>query len=287
MTQTQTDRAAATAAGRDGIFRREAERLGYAAVLTPVNAPLRELAVGRIRLEAAIGGYEGTTGERETLFHVLVGECTLEARGAWGETTVRNAGERRDVFSGLPTTIVLQPDTDYQITSTSPTVDVAVASAPLVGTAGGPPAVVRPQDVRVHEIGEDYYARTVREVIGGDGPATRLRAGETISPVGRWSSWPHHDFDANSDNAPDFEEVFLYFTKPARGWGLQRRTGLYSNLDEVDDVVVVRNGDAAVLPLGDHPVVAGVVSELLYVWFYFSPIAKNYSKWAEDVGGYA
>jgi 5-deoxy-glucuronate isomerase len=136
-------------------------------------------------------------------------------------------------------------------------------------------------------IGEDYYARTVREVIGGDGPAARLRAGETINPTGRWSSWPHHDFDADPDNAPHFEEVFLYFTKPSRGWGIQRRTGLFSNLVEVDDVIVVQNGDAAVLPLGDHPVVAGVESELLYVWFYFSPIAKTYARWAEDVGGYA
>jgi 5-deoxy-D-glucuronate isomerase len=55
----------------------------------------------------------------------------------------------------------------------------------------------------------------------------------------------------------------------------------------VDDVIVVRNGDAAILPLGEHPVVAGVDSSVLYVWFYMSPIPKIYSKWAEDLGGYA
>jgi 5-deoxy-glucuronate isomerase len=269
-----------------GISRRGEERLGYSPVLTPENAPLRELAVGRVRLDGAVGGYEAETGDRETVLHVLVGECTIEAEGDWGHTVVQKAGERRDVFSGLPTTVVLQPGTAYSISPTARTVDVAVASAP-VPAASGAPAVIRPQDVQVHEIGEDYYARMVREVIGGGGPASRLRVGETINPVGRWSSWPHHDFDANPDNAPHFEEVFLYFTKPGRGWGVQRRTGLYSNLTEVDDVFVVRNGDAAVLPLGDHPVVAGVESEVLYAWFYFSPIAKTYSKWAEDVGGYA
>lgn len=271
----------------EDLFRRGPESLGYAPVLTPESSSLQELAVGRIRLDAAIGGYEGQTGERETLLHVLVGECSVEAEGSWGRASVHNAGERRDVFSGLPTTIVLQPGTRYSVIPTARTVDIAVASAPVDPSLTAPPAVVRPQDVRVHEIGEDYYMRTVREVIGGDGPASRLRAGETLNPVGRWSSWPHHDFDADPDNAPLFEEVFLYFTKPGRGWGVQRRTGLYSDLSEVDDVTVVYNGDAAVLPLGEHPVVAGVDSELLYVWFYFSPIPKLYARWAEDVGGYA
>jgi 5-deoxy-glucuronate isomerase len=288
---TQTDRSNTTKswhpAACDDVFIRAAEVLGYERVLTPESAPLQELSVGRLRLDADTGGYEGETGECETLLHVLVGECSVEAEGPWGHSAVRNAGERRDVFSGLPTTIVLQPGTRYSVVPTARTVDVAVASAPVDPALAAPPAVVRPQDVRVHTIGEDYYMRTVREVIGGDGPASRLRAGETINPVGRWSSWPHHDFDANPDNAPLFEEVFLYFTKPARGWGVQRRTGLYSDLSEVDDVIVVNNGDAAVLPLGEHPVVAGVDSELLYVWFYFSPIPKVYARWAEDVGGYA
>jgi 5-deoxy-D-glucuronate isomerase len=269
------------------VFRRGAESLGYTPVLTPENSRLRELSVGRLRLDAGVGGYEGETGNRETLLHALVGACTVEVDGPAGHTTIRGVGERRDVFSGLPTTIVLQPGTAYSIIPTARTADLAIASAPVEPSSPAPPAVVRPQDVRTHMIGEDYYARTVREVIGGDGPASRLRAGETINPIGRWSSWPHHDFDASPDNAPHFEEVFLYFTKPGHGWGIQRRTGLYSDLSEVNDVIEVANGDAAILPLGDHPVVAGVDSELLYVWFYFSPIPKTYARWAEDVGGYA
>jgi 5-deoxy-glucuronate isomerase len=269
------------------VHRRGDEPLGYAPVLTPENSTLRELSVGRIRLDAEAGTYEGDSGDRELLLHVLVGTCEIEASGDWGAETIRDAGERRDVFSGLSTTIVLRPGTRFRITSTSRTSDLAVASAPVDSDLSGPPAVVRPQDVRVHEIGEGHYLRSVREVIGGEGPATRLRAGETVNPVGLWSSWPHHDFDADPENAPKFEEVFLYFTKPARGWGLQKRNGLFSDLTDVDDVLVVRNGDAAVLPLGDHPVAAGVDNELLYVWFYFSPIPKVYARWAEDVGGYA
>lgn len=263
-------------------------RQGYQPTLTPANAPLRELSVGRIRLDKkGIGKYTGDTGENEVLLHILVGQCTIETSGRWGRQTFKQLGERVDVFSGLPTSLVLGPRTKYTVTPVTRTIDIAVASLP-VGRAGRSiPTVIRPQDVMVHTIGEGHYLRTVREVIGGEGPALRLRAGETINPTGLWSSWPHHDFDANAKLAPQFEEVFLYFTKPRSGWGMQRREGLYSNLERVDDVVVVRNGDAAILPLGEHPIVAGVDSSVLYVWFYMSPIPKIYSKWAEDLGGYA
>ncbi len=268
--------------------RRDEVKEGYTPVLTPENAPLRELSVGRLRLDKKIGGYKGDTGGRETLLHILVGQCSIECTGTHGKRKFERLGERPDVFSGLPTSVVLGPRTKYTVTPLSRTVDIAIASVPHVGREmAGLPSVIRPQDVPVHEIGEGHFTRTVREVIGGEGPAARLRAGETVNPVGKWSSWPHHDFDADPDLAPKFEEVFLYFTKPRSGWGLQRREGLYCNLETVNDVIVVRNGDAAILPLGEHPVVAGVDSQLLYIWFYISPIPKTYSKWAEDVGGYA
>lgn len=269
------------------VFRRGEARTGYTPVLAPQSAPLSSLAVGRLRLETKDPPYEGQTGELEVLLHILVGQCTIEARGPWGTRTMRDLGERLDVFASPPTSVVLGPGTDYTITPTSRTLDIAVASVPIAEDRLRNPAVIRPQDVIVHQIGEGHFLRTVREILGAGGPAVRMRAGETINPVGLWSSWPHHDFDANPDLAPRFEEVFLYFTKPKEGYGLQRREGLYSNLQRVDDVIVVHNGDAAVLPLGDHPIVAGVDASLLYVWFYISPIPKTYAKWAEDLGGYA
>jgi 5-deoxy-D-glucuronate isomerase len=263
-------------------------RQGYQPTLTPANAPLRQLSVGRIRLDRkGVAKHAGETGRNEVLLHILVGQCTIQASGRWGRQTFKQLGERVDVFSGLPTSLVLGPRTTYTITPVTRTVDIAAASLPIGRAGRASPTVIRPQDVQVHTIGEGHYARTVREVLGGEGPALRLRAGETLNPTGLWSSWPHHDFDANVKLAPQFEEVFLYFTKPRGGWGLQRRHGLYSNLQRVDDVIVVKNGDAAILPLGAHPIVAGVDSQVLYIWFYTSPIPKLYSKWAEDLGGYA
>ncbi len=260
---------------------------GYSPVLTPENALLHELSVGRLRLEAKGGAFKGATNNREMILHILVGQCTIEARGTWGRATLRNLGERRDVFSGLPTSVVLGPFTEYTVVPTTRALDVAVGSLPLDEDPGRLPAVIRPQDVQVHHVGERHFARTVREVLGGEGPAVRLRAGETINPEGLWSSWPHHEFDANPDLAPLFEEVFLYFTKPGRGWAVQKREGLFCTNEPIDDVLIVHNGDAGVMPLGNHPIVAGVDTQVLYVWFYVSPIPKIYARWAEDVGGYS
>ncbi len=279
-------KAAAGAAVLDVIRRGEAAA-GYTDVLSTRNARLQDLAVGRLRLDAKNRRYAADTADRETILHVLVGTCDVEVKTGRGRRLLRDLGEREDVFSGLPTSVVLGPGSQYRITATSRTLDIAVASVPVDPARVAAPGVVRPQDVRVHRIGEAHYERLVREVVGGDGPALRIRAGETINPAGLWSSWPHHEFDADPKLAPQFEEVFLYFTKPRNGWGLQKRTGLYHDLTQVDDVLIVRNGDAAVVPLGDHPVVAGVENQLIYIWFYVSPIPKIYAKWAEDVGGYA
>ena len=273
----------------DLSFKRRAEQIeGYTPVFTPENGLLRQLSVGRLRLDARKGAYIGRTKNRETVFHILVGQCTIEAHGPWGKMTFRHLGDRRDVFSGLPTAVILGPSTEYTVTPTTASLDIAVGSIPIEDEGEERvPAVIRPADVAVHRIGEGHYLRTVREVLGGESPALRLRLGETLNPVGRWSSWPHHDFDANPELAPEFEEVFLYFSKPGSGWGLQKRNGLFCTLDPVDDVLTVRNGDAAVMPLGDHPIVSGVDSQVLYVWFYVSPIPKVYARWAEDIGGYA
>jgi 5-deoxy-glucuronate isomerase len=270
-----------------GFVPRGAQREGLSLVMDSSNAPLKDLAVHRLRMLKTDKPYAGKTGNRETLLHVLIGQCDIDIRGPFGQQKVTKLGERPDVFSGLPSSVVLGADCEYRVKPLTRSLDIAVAAVPLDGTGVVAPAIIRPQDVRVHEIGEAHWRRHVREVLGGDSPAIRLRAGETINPPGLWSSWPHHDFHANPKLAPKFEEVFLYFMKPRYGWGLQKRAGLFCDLEPVDDVLVVRNGDATIMPLGDHPVVAGVENQLMYIWFYVSPIPKIYSKWAEDVGGYA
>ena len=119
----------------DHVSRSDVQQ-GYQPTLTPDNAPLRELSVGRIRLDRkGVARYTGETADRELLLHILVGQCTIEAIGRWGRRVFRQLGERVDVFSGLPTSLVLGPRTRYTVTPVSRTLDIAVASVP-VGRGG-------------------------------------------------------------------------------------------------------------------------------------------------------
>jgi 5-deoxy-glucuronate isomerase len=250
---------------------------------------LNDLSVDRLKLDALRDRPTLRIAEdEEAVIHVLTGTLMLEVSGDWGKRTIRSIGNRQNVFDHLPTAVTLQPGTKAVVVAQSRYADCLLIRVRLEnGRHPSVPSIVRPEDVQVHDIGKGHYQREVRECVGGHGITERIRVGETINPTGLWSSWPHHDFDANPELAPQFEEVFLYFTDPKEGWGLQVRDGLMCDGSKVQDVVRVNNGDWLPMPLGNHPVVAGVDCRLMYVWAYVSPIAKKYAKFAEDMGGYA
>lgn len=260
--------------------------IGFKAIFDKKNAPLSDLQVGRLRLTSKDMPYLANSYNKEVVLYVLVGQCEIETKGLWGKKVFKKVGERTDVFGGLPEAILISPQTAYQVKAISRTVDLIVAGVP-VKRKSQLPSLIRTQDIEVHSLGERNYRREVRAVLGEGGLSERLKGGETINPPGSWSSWPRHSFDHRPELSAKFEEVFIYFTKPKDGFALQRTSGLFCTGEKINDIWLIKNGDAAVLPLGDHPVVAAPDTTLLYIWFYISPIIKAYPKWAEDIGEYA
>ena len=224
----------------------------------------------------------------EGILHVLSGTVALRFYGTWGKQTVSRLGNRNGIFDGLPSCVTIRPNTSFTAAAVSRYADLLLAVGFNTALQPGSPTVLRPEDVQVHNIGHGSLRREVREVVGGNGISDKLRLGETINSVGGWSSWPHHDFTADPTRAKHFEEVFLYFTHPRNGYGFQKRHGIFGGSGEIfSDVAIIHNGDYAILPLGEHPAVAGPDTRLAYVWVYVSPVAKKYAKWAEDGGEYA
>jgi hypothetical protein len=94
--------------------------------------------------------------------------------------------------------------------------------------------------------------------------------GETYSPPGMWSGTPLHVHDRSDSLLPesDHEEVYYF---------VQRH---FTRQDEMDPYAVqmmfdsntlnktyrLKHRTAVAIPGGCHPVVAGPVSDLLYVW---------------------
>ena len=270
------------------FFKKTEPKEGFTLLVSKDNSYLNDLEVGRLRLGNSGANFSGKTQNEELLLEILIGSCDITTTHHGDMKKFTNLGNRKNVFDSKPDSILIGPQTDFDITCTSESVDILMPKVVLHDESlEYNPVIVKSNNVQVYEIGQGNFKRTVRVILGGNGPAKRLRGGETINDKGQWSSWPRHEFDFHPELAKEFEEFFLYFTNPKDGYALQRADGTFSDGEFREQTQLVRNGDYAILPLGDHPIVAAPDTKVLYVWFYISPIPKIYPKWAEDHGEYA
>ena len=201
--------------------------------------------------------------EGETAAVVMSG--VVDASTHDGQSLGR-AGGRASVFDAPGDTVYAPAGTGLRLQTLDEPVQVALAWAAAEPSADAPPArVITPAEQRIAEVGEGNWSRSVRTILGPDHDAQRLLLGETINPAGNWSSYPPHRHDR--DNPPeevDLEEVYLFKTNPAGGFGVQIRYELDG--DGAEEAFLVRDDDIAVIRSGFHPVVAASGYELYYLW---------------------
>jgi 5-deoxy-glucuronate isomerase len=211
----------------------------------------RELTSWRLRLGA--GGRERySVPDEETIVVLQQGSGTFDAGGQrW---TVRRA----NVFDERATAVYVPPGCPLTVEADAGLEAILVsARAP----AGGAPALVRADEVRVNARGRSLYAREVHDLFVSDPHARRLMVGETFNPPGHWSSFPPHKHDGR-DGEPVLEEVYHYRVDPAQGFAHQM---LYA-ADGETVTHTVRDGDAVLLPYGYHPVSAPPGYRVYYLW---------------------
>lgn len=269
------------------FFKKKEPKAGYETIVSKNNTYLKDLEVSRLRLDKPGSSYKGRTGSSEVLIEILIGKCDVIVKYDEEIQKFKELGNRKNVFEKEPTSLLVGPNSEYEVICTSTSVDILIPAVKLTDSKTYAPVLIKSENVEIYEIGEGNFKRRVRVILGGNGPSKRLRGGETINLPGQWSSWPRHSFDNQPELADQFEEFFIYFTQPKQGWGLQRCDGVFADGEYREQSKLVRNGDYAILPLGDHPIVAAPDTTLLYIWFYVSPVPKIYPKWAEDHGEYA
>ena len=196
-------------------------------------------------------------GDLETVVVVLGGIVDVEANGE----SLGSAGGRASVFEGPGHAIYAPPGTSLRLTAKGPA-HLAIATAPVGEGAPSKTRIIGPGDQRISEVGKGNWSRGVRTILGPEHAAGRLLLGETINPPGNWSSYPPHRHDRETPGEEvRLEEVYLFKVDPAEGFGVQIRYD-----DAGTEAFTVRDGDAAVIRNGYHPVVAAPGYSLYYLW---------------------
>lgn len=220
---------------------------GRTCSLAPGNGAVRHLHYGRIILDAGDTPLGFSTGECETGLICLRGRATVEA-----------AGERFDL---TPYDAIYAPrDSQVLVTAGAEGCDFAEIAAPVTGTY---PvqfvsfAAVRENPALHFQAGGPNNTRDLNIVIGKNVEAGRILAGVTFSEPGNWTSWPPHEHGAT------LEEAYVYINMPAPAWGIQL---VYTNPQDPELAVIVREGDCVVMPEGYHPNVAAPGHSIGFLW---------------------
>ncbi len=215
--------------------------------LAPGNGAVRHLHYGRIILDGGDDPIAFATGENETGLICMRGKASVEAAGR--------------TFDLSPYDAVYVPrGSNVRVVPASPGCDLAEISAPVTGEY--PVQFVSFADVRTNpalhfQAGGPTNTRDLNIVIGKNVEAGRILAGVTFSEPGNWTSWPPHEHGAT------LEEAYVYINMPAPAWGIQL---VYTNPQDPELAVIVREGDCVVMPEGYHPNVAAPGSSIGFLW---------------------
>jgi 5-deoxy-glucuronate isomerase len=213
-----------------------------------------DLMVGQSGESLALG-----TGT-ERLVVVLSGRANVALDG----DDVGAAGGRTDVFDGAGDAVYLPPASSVVLTALDDGFTVAVVAAPAGSQPPGPARLIAAATQREVVVGSGSWGRTVRNILGPDEAASRLIVGETVhNGTGTWSSFPPHRHDRDSADEAQLEEVYYYRVQPANGFAMQAR---YDTDTGQENLWMVRDGAAAAITAGFHPVVAAPGHSLYYLW---------------------
>jgi 5-deoxy-glucuronate isomerase len=193
------------------------------------------------------------TGENEFALVVLGGTCRVTSnRGTWVDV-----GRRPNVFTGMPYTLFLPPETRFTVEANSEQLDIAYGWC--AAKAEYPARLVGPAEVEIEIRGGGNATRQINKMIPPGFACSRLVVVEVYTPSGNWSSYPPHKHDEHIVDEmgnvmeADLEEVYFYKIDRPEGFAYQR---IYTSDHSLDEVILARNNHLVLSPRGYHPVVA-------------------------------
>ncbi len=206
--------------------------------------------------------FNGQTRGEETALIWLGGIAEVDGVG--------DVGERNDVFSGLPSALLLPPGSSYRLHART-ALELAVVSAPA--EAHSRPRLIRPDDVAVEMRGKGITERRIHWILSEKDPAARLLLVEVLTPAGHWSTYPPHKHDEDKAGVERaLEELYYYRFSPEQGFAFQ---GIYTKNRDLNVSIRAHNRDLVLVPRGYHVVSAAPG----YDCYYLNAMAGAVREW--------
>ncbi|MBK8456094.1 MAG: 5-deoxy-glucuronate isomerase [Phyllobacteriaceae bacterium] len=230
--------------------------------VTPESAGWTHVGFSLVRLKAG-ERFGEATGGRETCLVLVSGKARIVVDGVeFGEL-----GERMSPFAGKPWSVFAPAGASWAAVATTD-LELAVCTAPALGgkhTA----RVIAPDGLGQEIRGKGTNTRYVTNILPESDPgADSLLVVEVITPGGHTSSYPPHKHDV--DDLPReslLEETYYHRLNPPQGFAFQR---VYTDrradgTRELDEGIVVEDGDVVQVPKGYHPCAATHGYDLYYL----------------------
>ena len=236
---------------------------GDGLVITPESAGWTYCGLRVMRLGPGEGA-TFATGNEELAVIPLAGSVTAVIDGATFELE-----GRASVFARITDWAYAPIESELRLSSAAGA-EVALASARAERRFD--PAYVPAVDVPVELRGAGQATRQVTNFLapGAFDTVDRLIAVEVLTPDGNWSSYPPHKHDDTPGSLANNEEIYYFRVGKAgsletsdEGFAVHRT---YTADRSIDETVVVRDGDAFLVPRGYHgPCVAAPGYPLYYL----------------------
>ena len=168
-----------------------------------------------------------------------------------------NVGSRKDVFSGMPTSIYIPKGDSVKVTALTGILEFGVGWCKAVNDH--PVRLITPEEVRVEIRGGGNATRQINQMILPGFDCDRLVVVEVYTPSGNWSSYPPHKHDTRKIDPngnlleADLEEIYYYKIDRPEGFAYQR---IYTDDRQLDELIMVQDNELVLSPEGYHPVVA-------------------------------
>jgi 5-deoxy-glucuronate isomerase len=242
-------------------------------VLSPEQAGWSYCGLRVVRLEPT-ATRSISTGPDEMAVLPLSGSLVVEVDG---ERFL--LGGRDDVFSRVTDWAYVPRDSDVRL-SAAAGAEVALATARADRRLE--PQYLPAEAVPVEVRGAGAATRQVTNFCAPDvfAGADRLMCVELLTPDGNWSSYPPHRHDDSPECPVNNEEIYYFRIEGESGFGFHR---LYTPDGDIDEHVVVGDGDVFLIPRGYHgPCVAAPGYTMYYLNILAGPGAERSMAFCDD-----